>query len=105
MPAASQQPEAIKEPEQAGEQEQKKKKKKKMKPPEDGSFKHYEAQSNGGTAIGSSDPSLQVGSLSFTEQHYVTLTVCLPACFSVISQSDEEDFNSLKMCIIGSIYT
>ncbi|XP_058256832.1 lysine-specific demethylase 4B [Hemibagrus wyckioides] len=59
---ASQQPEAENE-EQADKQEQKKKKKKKkVKPPEEGSFMHYEAQSNGGTAIGSSDPSLQTNS-------------------------------------------
>ncbi|KAB5559109.1 hypothetical protein PHYPO_G00025200 [Pangasianodon hypophthalmus] len=73
--AASQQPKAEKEPEQADKQEQKKqKKKKKVKPPEEGSFeqafKNYalskvnEAQSNGGTAIGSSDPSLQCNSYS-----------------------------------------
>ncbi|KAK3562220.1 hypothetical protein QTP86_030899 [Hemibagrus guttatus] len=58
---ASQQPEAEKE-EQADKQEQKKKKKKKVKPLEEDSFTHYEAQSNGGTAIGSSDPSLQTNS-------------------------------------------
>ncbi|XP_060797283.1 lysine-specific demethylase 4B isoform X2 [Neoarius graeffei] len=68
--ATSQQPEAEKEPEQPNEQEQKKKKKKKKeKPPEESSFqqafKHYalskanETQSNRGTVIGSSEPSLQ----------------------------------------------
>lgn len=60
-PTASQQPEAEKEEQADDKQEQKKKKKKKkVKPPEEGSFAHYEAQSNGGTAIGSADPSLQV---------------------------------------------
>ncbi|XP_053490049.1 lysine-specific demethylase 4B isoform X1 [Ictalurus furcatus] len=68
--AASQKPEAGKEPEQADEQEQKKKKKKKkVKSPEEDSFeqafkpyalsKKNEAQSNGGTAVGSPDSSLQ----------------------------------------------
>lgn len=76
VPAASQKPEAGKEPEQADEQEQKKKKKKKkVKSPEEDSFeqafkpyalsKKNEAQSNGGTAVGSSDSSLQVSLLSF----------------------------------------
>lgn len=84
-PTASQQPEAEKE-EQADKQEQKKKKKKKVKPPEEGSFVHYEAQSNGGTAIVSADPSLQVSWLSFCsgQQSYVTLTVCPPAHFGAL---------------------
>lgn len=88
--AASQQPEVEIEPEQADEVKQekmKKKKKKKVKPPEEGSFqqpfKHYalskvnEAQNNEGTAIASSDPSLQVRFLSSwnIQQPFVTLTV------------------------------
>lgn len=71
-PAASQQAEEKKESEEADDQVQKnKKKKKKVTPPEEGSFQHYalskanEAQSNGGTDIGSSDSTLQVSLVSF----------------------------------------
>ncbi|KAF7703060.1 hypothetical protein HF521_022067 [Silurus meridionalis] len=57
---ASQPPGAEKESEQADEDDQKKKKKKKkVKPPEEDGYALSEAQSNGGTAVGGLDSSLQ----------------------------------------------
>lgn len=87
-PAASQQPEVKKEPKQEDEQVQKKKKIKKVKASEEGSFQHFalskvnEAQSNGGTAIGSSDSSLQVSSLSFRNIQQSLCSMCRNANFN-----------------------